>query len=75
MLKLLIAVVLALVSLGCTIVILVEMFRDEIWKGLVGLFCGIYFLWYAVLEFEHDRKWPIVIGSLLGGTAASLLIR
>jgi len=56
----------ALGGLGCTIVILIEAFNDETWKGLVSLLVPIYLLYYAFAEFDHDHKWPIVLGSLFG---------
>ena len=64
------AVLLAIASLGCSIVILIEMFRDAIWKGVVGLLCGLYVLYYGVFEFDHEWKWPIVLTAILGGGAA-----
>jgi hypothetical protein len=74
-LKLVLALALAAGSLVCSIIILVEMFRDAVWKGIVGLLCGLYFLYYAVFEFDHDSKWLIVIVSLLGGGAAGAMLR
>jgi hypothetical protein len=35
----------------------------------------LYFLYYAVFEFDHDSKWLIVIVSLLGGGAAGAMLR
>ncbi|HLK58156.1 MAG TPA: hypothetical protein VKU00_16435 [Chthonomonadaceae bacterium] len=49
------------------IVVLVAMFQDEVWKGIVGLLCGLYALYYAVFELEHDLKWLLVIGMLCFG--------
>ena len=67
MLQILLAVVLGLASLVCWILILVEMFRDEVWKGIAGLLCGLYWLFYALFEFEHEYKWPIVLVAIFGG--------
>jgi len=70
MFKLILAIILGLASIGCSIFILVEMFKDEIWKGFVGLFCWLYFLYYALFEFDHDWKWPLVLVAVFGGGGA-----
>lgn len=67
------AVVAGILSLICNIIILIDAFNDELWKGLVAFFIGLYFLYYAIIEFEHDNKWLVVLGSLGGGAAAALL--
>lgn len=59
-------------SLVCTIIILIDAFKNEVWKGIVGLICGLYLLYYAFAEFEHEKKWLIVLGSLLGGVIGSV---
>ena len=74
MLKIILAIVLGLASVGCSIFILVEMFRDEIWKGVVGLICGLYGLYYALFEFDHEWKWPIVLIAIFGGGSAFGLV-
>ncbi len=74
-LKLLLATVFALGSLVCTVIIFIEMFKDAIWKGVVGLICGLYFLYFALFEFDHDNKWLIVIVSIFGGGVAAGLLR
>jgi hypothetical protein len=73
--KLLLALALGLGSLVCAVIILIEAFRDEIWKGILALLCGLYLLWFAIFDFDHDHKWLIVGGYLLGGAGASLLVR
>ncbi len=60
------AILAELAGIGCSIMILIDAFQDELWKGLVCLFCGLYGLYYALFEFDHEYKWPIVIGSLAG---------
>lgn len=68
------AALFGIAALVCDIIILIDMFQDEIWKGILGLLCGLYLLWYALFEFEHDWKWVIVLVSLGGtGIAAGLL--
>jgi hypothetical protein len=68
----LLALVVGLGSLVCSVIILIEAFKDEIWKGFVCILCGLYFLYYAFIDFDHEKKWLIVAGSLLGGTLASV---
>lgn len=55
----------------CGIIILIEAFKDEVWKGFVCLLCGFYTLWYAFTDFEHDNKWGVVLGWLFGSIIAS----
>ena len=64
------AVLAGVAGLVCTIIILIDAFQDAIWKGIVSFLCGLYFLYYAIAEFEHDNKWLVVLTSL-GGSAIS----
>lgn len=64
---------LALVSFGCWLCILIDAFRNEIWKGVLGLLCGLYLLYYALFEFQHEQKLAIVLLALFGGGAAFAL--
>jgi len=73
---LILAAIIQLVALGCTVYIWIDAFRDAIWKGLACIFCcGLYFLYYALFEFEDDNKWLIVIGALGGSSIAAGLAR
>ncbi|HLK15974.1 MAG TPA: hypothetical protein VKT78_14305 [Fimbriimonadaceae bacterium] len=60
-----------LASLVCWVIVLIEMFRDELWKGLVGLLCGFYMLYYCLFELEHEYKWPLVLGVFGGGAISA----
>ena len=64
------AVLLGIASFCCWIFILVEMFREAVWKGVVGLLCLLYVWYYALFEFDHEWKWPIALTAILGGGAA-----
>jgi uncharacterized membrane protein YhaH (DUF805 family) len=66
------SVVFAVAALICTIIVLIDAFQDSVLKGLLCLLCGLYYIYYALFEFDHDRKWLIVIGSLLGGGVSGL---
>jgi RsiW-degrading membrane proteinase PrsW (M82 family) len=49
------------------IIILIEAFKDEVWKGLVSLLCSLYLLYYALVELDHEHKWVLVATAFLGG--------
>lgn len=55
-----------LVSLVCFIIILIDAFKNEVWKGIVSLVCGLYALYYAFAEFQHKNKGAIIAGWILG---------
>lgn len=72
---LILGVVAAIAGLICSIIILIEAFRESIVKGIFCIICGLYGLYYAVFDFEHDNKWLIVLGALGGGTIAGGFLR
>ena len=67
--------VIGLVSFVCWIVILVDAFKSAIWKGIVGLLCGLYLIYYGLFEFEHENKFWIVLGMIFGGAVATALVK
>lgn len=58
--------IISLLSFVCWIIILIDAFKTEVWKGVLGLLCFFYLLYYAVAEFRHKYKGLIVFGWLLG---------
>ena len=54
------------VGLVCSIIVLIDAFQNEIWKGVLYLLCGLYALYYIFVEFDHEKKWAIVAGAFLG---------
>ena len=39
----------------CSIIIIVSAFQSEgIGKGIFILICGFYFIYYSLIDFEHD---------------------
>lgn len=64
---LVLSLVFSILGAVCSIIILIDAFKSAIWKGLVSILCGFYFIYYALAEFKHEKKWLIVAGSLLGG--------
>ncbi|MGV3721351.1 MAG: hypothetical protein ACO1SX_10625 [Actinomycetota bacterium] len=57
----------SLAALVCYIIILIHAFQNAIWKGVVGLLCGLYLWFYGFTEFQHEKKIPIVLTAILGG--------
>lgn len=74
-LLMILSVLFAIGSLIAWIVILVAAFRDAIWKGLLGLLCGLYLLYYAIFDYEDDNKWLIIILAFGGASIAAGLRR
>ncbi len=58
----------------CTIMVLIDAFRNEAWKGILGFFCGLYLLYYAFAEYQGDNKMMLILGMLLGGIVGGGLI-
>lgn len=69
--KLIFAALFGIAGFIGSIIILIEAFKDEIWKGFVCLLCGFYMLYFALFDFEHENKWLIVILALGGGSIAA----
>jgi hypothetical protein len=74
-LQTLVGLAFAIAGLVCWIIILIEAFKDEIWKGIVGLLCGLYLLFYALFEFEHENKWLVVLVAFGGSAIAAGIMR
>jgi hypothetical protein len=70
-----VGVICSIASLVAFVVVLIDAFQDEIWKGLASFLCGLYLIYYAIVEFENDRKGLIVAALFLGGLAGSYLTR
>ena len=49
-----------LAAFVCQIIILIDAFKNEVWKGILGFFCGLYLLYYAFTEYQAPNKWMIV---------------
>ncbi len=55
-----------LIGFVASIVILIDAFKNAVWKGILGFFCGLYLLYYAFTEFTHEKK-MLIIGAMIGG--------
>lgn len=58
----------------CWVIIVIDAFQNEIWKGVVYILCGFYALYYALVEFDHEKKWLIVAGVILGNIAGYVFL-
>ena len=67
MLLLGLAIVFGLVAFVCNIIILIDAFQNEVWKGILCLVCAFYLLYYMFAEFSHEKKGLILAGSLGAG--------
>ncbi len=65
---------LTIAGVVCWIIILIQAFQDEVWKGCVSIICFLYWIYYAIFEFEHEHKWLIVVLALVGDSAGGALI-
>ncbi len=54
------------IGAACSICILIDAFKSAAWKGFACLLCFFYFAYYSLFEFEHDNKWLVVLGSVIG---------
>ena len=59
-------------TLFCTLIIVIDAFQYEVWAGLLALAVPMYLIYWAVFEFEHERKW-LIVGGYLGGVFFSAL--
>ena len=57
---------LCIVGIVCWVLLMIDAFRDEIWKGVLSLFCGLYLFYYVVFESDHDQKWLLLAGCVVG---------
>lgn len=61
-------------SIYAWVIIMIEAFRDAVWKGVLFLVCGLYALYYAIFDFEHDNKAILLILSLGGSSITGGLL-
>lgn len=62
-----------LVGFFCSIIILIDAFQNEVWKGIVYILIPFYALYYVFAEFQHERKGLILLGVFGGGIAGWIL--
>lgn len=74
MLFTLLAAILGIAALVCYIIVVIDAFKNAIWKGIVSLLCGLYWLYYAIAEFQHPKKWTIVLLAIFGSGLAQVCL-
>jgi hypothetical protein len=62
----------SIVTLVGWVFALIGAFSDELWKGIVGLLCSLYLLYYVAFEYGGDNQ-TTVVGLYVGGTVASTI--
>ncbi len=63
----------SLAAFVCWVIILIDAFKSELWKGIVGLFCGLYLLYYGITEYQSPNKLPILLTACLGSIVGAAL--
>lgn len=64
-----------LVALVIAVIFLIDMFKDAVWKGIVGLLCGLYMVYWVLVESKRENKWPLVIGYVVCAVLAGFFLR
>jgi hypothetical protein len=55
------------------VMIVIAAFEDEIWKGLIGFLFLPYLVYWAIVEYYDEGKWPRVITWLAGSVLSTIL--
>lgn len=63
-----------IISFVCFIIIVIDAFKKEIWKGILTFICCFYSLYYAFAEYESANKTQIILGWLVAGFIAGILM-
>ncbi|MBW3622933.1 MAG: hypothetical protein KY468_05930 [Armatimonadetes bacterium] len=58
-----------IIALVLFLIIVIDAFKNEIWKGILAFFCCFYTLYYGLTEYESEKKTLIV-----GGWIASVIL-
>lgn len=66
----LLAILFSLIALFCHVVVLINAFMDVWWKGLLGLLCGLYLLYWAIVEYKSTAKWSLLALWLISAVCA-----
>lgn len=56
----------SLVSLTCTIIILIHAFQQSVGKGFLCLCVPCYIIYYMFSEFQHPQKGLVIAGFWIG---------
>lgn len=62
-------------GLICTvsaIILLIAAFKNAPWKGIAGFFCGLYLLYFGIVEYTGANKILLLLG-YAGGLLVSVI--
>jgi hypothetical protein len=62
-----------LISAVCSIITLIGAFQDEVWKGILSLLCGFYWLYFIFAEFQHEKK-GLILAGIFGPTVVAFIL-
>jgi benzodiazapine receptor len=68
------AIPVGIIGFICGIIIVIHAFQNQIWKGLLSLFCGIYTIVYAITEFDHDKR-PLILTGYLASAGLGIVLQ
>lgn len=69
-----VAALLGIMAVVCFIIMLIDAFKDEFWKGLLGFFCGLYLVYYTIFESDMDYRWLIALGYIVGAVGCRAVL-
>ena len=67
------AAIFSILSLICSIIILIHAFKSSVGEGFMCLCIPCYILYYAFAKFEHEKKGLIIAGRLGSGVINGIL--
>ena len=66
---------LCLAAFVCAIIIVIDAFKAEAWKGILAFFCFLYLIYYAITEYNATNKWLILGGYVVCAILGNVLLR
>ena len=52
----------AIAGFICWLILLIEAFKDSVLKGILGLFCQIYMVWFGLVESKNENRiWMTIV--------------
>ncbi len=62
----LLSTLIGLAGFICWIILLIEAFKDSVLKGILGLICAFYMVYYGFVESKNENKVLITIIMAIG---------
>jgi hypothetical protein len=66
--------VMVIAGIVCGLIIIIDAFQNEVWKGIVYWVFPIYGLYYMFAEFEHENKFAIIAAHIAGPIVGAILV-